>query len=60
MNDARPRFLTPADVAKILRVNVATVYKLLEAKEIQSTRVGHHLIRITPAALEAYIKKQTQ
>jgi excisionase family DNA binding protein len=58
MNDARPRFLTPADVAKELRVNIATVYKLIETREIQSTRVGH-LIRITPAALEAYIKRQT-
>jgi excisionase family DNA binding protein len=59
MKDTRPRFLTPADVAKELRVNVATVYKLIEARELKSTRVGH-LIRITPAELESYIKRQTK
>ena len=59
MNDAQPRFLTPADVAKILRVNVAKVYQLVEGRELKVTRVGH-LIRITPAELEAYIKRQTK
>ncbi len=59
MNDAQPRFLTPADVAKTLRVNVAKVYQLVEARELKSTRVGH-LIRITPEALEDYIRRQTQ
>jgi excisionase family DNA binding protein len=59
MKDTQPRFLKPDDVAKILRVNVAKVYQLVETRELKSTRVGH-LIRITPAELEAYIKRQTQ
>jgi excisionase family DNA binding protein len=37
---ARARFLTPAEVADLLRVSNMTVYRLIKAGEIASVRVG--------------------
>ncbi len=37
---ARPRFLTPAEVAELLRVSSMTVYRLIKAGQLASVRVG--------------------
>lgn len=38
--DARPRFLTVAEVASQLRVSNMTVYRLVKAGELAAVRVG--------------------
>ncbi|HUQ62956.1 MAG TPA: helix-turn-helix domain-containing protein [Acidimicrobiales bacterium] len=39
-SQARPRFLTAAEVAELLRVSTMTVYRLIKAGEIAAVRVG--------------------
>jgi excisionase family DNA binding protein len=39
----RTPYLTPAEVAKILRVNVETVYRKVAADEIPHVRVGRRI-----------------
>ena len=36
----RPRYLTVAEVAAIMRVSTMTVYRLIKAGELPATRVG--------------------
>ena len=38
--DARARFLTPAEVADLLRVSSMTVYRLIKAGDMAAVRVG--------------------
>lgn len=35
-----PQFLTPLEVAEVLRVHVRTVYRMIEAGELAAVRVG--------------------
>jgi excisionase family DNA binding protein len=37
---ARPRFLTVAEVASMLRVSTMTVYRLIKAGQLPAARVG--------------------
>ena len=37
---ARARFLTPAEVADLLRVSSMTVYRLIKAGDLPAVRVG--------------------
>jgi excisionase family DNA binding protein len=45
---------TPENIAEHLQVSVRTVRRLIDAGKIKTLRVGR-LIRITPAALQAYM-----
>lgn len=47
-------YLTPAEVAAELRVNVRTVYGLLRRNELPHFNLGHRTKRITREALDNY------
>jgi excisionase family DNA binding protein len=51
---ARTRFLTVAEVAQILRVSTMTVYRLVKAGQLGSTRVGKSY-RISEGDLDRYL-----
>jgi excisionase family DNA binding protein len=42
-NEALPPYLSPRQVAKLLGVNVKTVYAAIERRELKSVRVGRTL-----------------
>jgi excisionase family DNA binding protein len=46
--------LSPRDVAERLQVSLRTVRRLIKSEKIKVLRIGAS-IRITPAALEAYL-----
>lgn len=48
-------FLTPAEIAKALRVGKMTIYRLLNQGVIQSTRVGHQF-RVRRSAVDRYLR----
>lgn len=54
-----PPFLTREEVAKILRVNVATISRLISRGFLRSVRLntggGHQRIRIAKTELEKYL-----
>lgn len=54
-----PPFLTRDEVAKILRVNVATISRLIQRGYLKSVRLttggGHQRIRIARTELERYL-----
>lgn len=52
--DEFPAFLTAAEVATILRVDVMTVYRLIKAKRLTAARVGRAW-RITKDSVHAYL-----
>ena len=47
------------EVAKILKVNLRTVYRLMKAGKIQATRVGHQW-RIPKSEVDKYIKVEAK
>ncbi|MGQ0830844.1 MAG: helix-turn-helix domain-containing protein [Microthrixaceae bacterium] len=51
---ARPRFLTPAEVADQLRVSSMTVYRLIKAGELRAARIGKSY-RISEDDVDAYL-----
>ena len=51
--------MKPAEVAKILRINVRTVYLMVERGELPCTRIGTNTVRVPRAALERYIDNAT-
>jgi excisionase family DNA binding protein len=51
---ARPRFLTPAEVAEQLRVSSMTVYRLIKSGELRAARIGKSY-RILPEDVDAYL-----
>ena len=50
------RFLTVAEVAHALRVSNMTVYRLINAGELPSARVGRSY-RIRPEDVDAYLQR---
>jgi excisionase family DNA binding protein len=48
--------LTPNEVAKMLSVSLATVYKLIAEDQIKAVRIGPKLLRIEKRQLENYLK----
>lgn len=46
------------EVATLLRVSQATIYRLIESKELDAIRVGR-LIRIDPTQLASYLREQS-
>lgn len=51
---ARPRFLTPAEVADVMRVSTMTVYRLIKAGELGAVRVGKSY-RIPEEAVDRFL-----
>ena len=51
---ARPRFLTPAEVAEQLRVSSMTVYRLIKAGELRAVRIGRSF-RLREDDVDAYL-----
>lgn len=51
---ARPRFLTPAEVADHLRVSSMTVYRLIKSGELRAARIGKSY-RISEDDVDAYL-----
>lgn len=50
----RPRFMTVAEVAQLMRVSTMTVYRLIKAGDLPATRVGKSY-RITEAHVDDYL-----
>ena len=53
-SQARPEFLTVAEVASMLRVSNMTVYRLINAGELPAVRVGKSY-RLTEADVDGYL-----
>jgi excisionase family DNA binding protein len=51
---ARPRFLTVAEVADVMRVSTMTVYRLIKAGELGAVRVGKSY-RIPDDAVDRFL-----
>jgi excisionase family DNA binding protein len=51
---ARPRFLTPTEVAEELRVSSMTVYRLIKSGELRAARIGKSY-RIREDDVDAYL-----
>jgi excisionase family DNA binding protein len=51
---ARPRFLTPAEVADQLRVSAMTVYRLIKSGELRAARIGKSY-RVLEEDVDAYL-----
>ncbi len=54
-SSARPRFLTPAEVADQLRVSSMTVYRLIKSGELRAARIGKSY-RIREEDVDAYLQ----
>lgn len=54
MSPTRSRFLTPAEVADLLRVSSMTVYRLIKAGELRAARIGKSY-RISEDDVDAYL-----
>jgi excisionase family DNA binding protein len=52
--------LTPTQVAKILSVSTATVYKLIAEGELKAVRIGPKLLRIEKHELDHLLKGQDE
>src|ERR1041384_1968661 len=53
---ATVRFLTVAEVARIMRVSKMTVYRLVHSGEMSAVRVGRSY-RVPESAVNAYLKE---
>jgi len=54
-SSARSRFLTPAEVAELLRVSSMTVYRLIKSGELRAARIGKSY-RISEDDVDAYLQ----
>ena len=54
-SSARPRLLTPAEVAELLRVSSMTVYRLIKSGELRAARIGKSF-RIREDDVDAYLQ----
>jgi excisionase family DNA binding protein len=54
-SSARPRFLTPAEVAEQLRVSSMTVYRLIKSGELRAARIGKSY-RISEDDVDTYLQ----
>jgi excisionase family DNA binding protein len=53
--DSRPRFLTVAEVAELMRVSTMTVYRLIKAGDLAAVRVGRSY-RIPDTEVDRYLE----
>jgi len=52
------RFMTPDEVADVLRVTVSQVYTLMRSGQLSAVKIGRRGIwRVSPDALSAYISQ---
>ena len=52
------RFMTPDEVADVLRVTVSQVYTLMRSGQLHAVKIGRRGIwRVSPDALSAYITR---
>jgi excisionase family DNA binding protein len=52
------RFMTPDEVADVLRVTVSQVYTLMRSGQLTAVKIGRRGVwRVSPDALAAYISK---
>ena len=51
-------FLTPAEVAGVLGLNVFTIYNLLKSGELKGVKLGHRTWRIEKKSLDLYIESK--
>jgi excisionase family DNA binding protein len=56
-SSARSRFLTPAEVADLLRVSAMTVYRLIKSGELRAARIGKSY-RISEDDVDAYLESR--
>jgi excisionase family DNA binding protein len=56
-SSARPRLLTPAEVAEQLRVSSMTVYRLIKSGELRAARIGKSY-RISEDDVDAYLQSR--
>lgn len=54
-SSARARFLTPAEVADLLRVSSMTVYRLIKSGELRAARIGKSY-RISEDDVDTYLQ----
>ena len=54
------RFLTSAEVAKLIGVSSQVVLKWAKAGKIPVTRLGKRVLRFEATAIEAWLKKNEQ
>ena len=54
-SSSRPRFLTPAEVAEMLRVSSMTVYRLIKSGDLRAARIGKSY-RISEDDVDAYLQ----
>jgi excisionase family DNA binding protein len=47
-------YFTPAELAKVLKLNVATIYQAIKEQQLQATRFGSRY-RISDEQLEAWL-----
>jgi len=50
-----PRYLTVAEVARLLRLSKMTIYRMIEAEDIEAVRVGGRVYRIPEAAVRPFL-----
>jgi excisionase family DNA binding protein len=53
-DQARPRLLTPAEVADMLRVSTMTVYRLIKSGELRALQIGKSY-RLREDDVDAYL-----
>ena len=56
MPEGKARFLTPAEVADMLRVSTMTVYRLIKAGELPAVRVGKSY-RLAEADVDRFVAR---
>jgi excisionase family DNA binding protein len=52
--------LSPADVATQLRISTKTVYRLIDAAELNAIRVGYRTLRVPARSLASYRDRHAQ
>ena len=53
------KFLTPGEIARLLKVHLRTVERIMKRREIQYVKIGRQY-RITEKALNQYLKNHTE
>ena len=57
MVDPEVRFLTVPEVARLLRISRATLYRIFDRGELRRVKVGQRRVAIPVADVEAYIAR---
>lgn len=56
-SSARSRFLTPAEVAELLRVSSMTVYRLIKSGELPAAKISSSF-RLRESDVDAYLESR--